>query len=346
MKVFLRFWQQTIAGFGLARGASFAAAIAYNMLFSIFPLALFLVGISGYLLSNAQRDQLVANLTDALGSGSSANIRPQIEAATSGRGALGAIGLVGALWSASAVFGAIRIGLNVIWARKREASLLVTKAKDLAGVIGLGVMLGLSVASTALLTVVANVTESVLGKDVGRLIAFPLGLALIVLPLVLVFVAFGSLYVWASPARIHWRHVWPGALFGAVGFALLSFGFSLYARYFGHYDKVYGTLGAVIAFLFYAYLIGTIILFGAEIVEQYSLLKLAGRAGAAADETPRAVAAYGAAALGQLPLLRLAKEARLPKHLKVETITAGEVFPEDAYTFAEPPPRPAPVRRR
>lgn len=332
MKGLFRFSKQTFSCFGQAKGTSFAAAIAYNMLFSIFPLALFLVGFSGYFLSNTQRDQLVTNLTDALG-GSSANIRPQIEAATSGRGALGVIGLLGALWSASAVFSAIRIGLNVVWERQREGSFLVTKGKDLGGVIGLGVMLGLSIASTALLTVVANLTERVLGKDIGRVIAVPVGLLLVVLPVLLVFVAFGALYVWASPPHIHWRQVWPGALFGAIAFALLSFGFSLYARFFGHYDKVYGTLGAVIAFLFYAYLIGVIILLGAEIVDQYTLLKATGRV--ANGSRP-----------DQIPLLRLAKDARLPGRAKGETITAGELFPAGSHTFEEPQPRAADGRRR
>jgi hypothetical protein len=156
------------------------------------------------------------------------------------------------------------------------------------------------------------------------------------------------LYVWASPPHIRWRQVWPGALFGAIGFVALSFGFSLYARYFGHYDKVYGTLGAAIAFLFYAYLVGTLILLGAEVVEQYALLKATGQVADTCDlqdlqqqqgSTRNGVPVAAAAApQHEIPLLVLAKDARMPAGSKRDTVTAAEAFPKGAETFETPEP--------
>lgn len=345
MKSLLSFGKQTFSCYGKAQGGSFAAAIAYYTLFSIFPIAVFLIGFSGYFLSDAQRNSMVNQLTSALGGGSTSNVREQVMAVTSGRAGLGIIGLIGAIWSGSAVFTAIRTGLNAVWEKQKKASWLVQKIKDLGGVIGLGVLLALSIASTAVLTVVANLSKKLLGEEVGHVVAYPIGLLLIVAPIGIVFLAFGALYVWASPPHIHWRQVWPGALFGAIGFVALSFGFSLYARYFGHYDKVYGTLGAVIAFLFYAYLIGVLILLGAELVEQYALLRATGHVVTDACDTPdeqqkhggqlrpavgRSVNGHGAR---EIPLFVLAKDARTPKGSKQQTITAAEAFPEDAASF-------------
>ncbi len=352
MKPLFRFGKQTYSCYGKAQGASFAAAIAYYTLFSIFPIAVFLVGFAGYFMSNAQRNSLVDRLTSALGGGSTANIRDQVMAATSGRAGLGIIALIGAIWSGSAVFTAIRTGLNAVWERKQDAPWLMQKIKDLGAVIGLAIMLALSIASTALLTVVANLTEHVLGKEIGGMVAFPIGLLLIVAPLGIVFLAFGVLYVWASPPHIRWRQVWPGALFGAAGFVVLSFGFSLYARYFGHYDKVYGTLGAAIAFLFYAYLIGTLILLGAEVVEQYALLRDTGHVADACelpDEQQKRRTGDRRPSAGvprrEIPLLVLAKDVRAPKGSKQDTVTAAEAFPEDAESFeAREPAGSAPSR--
>ncbi|HZQ36905.1 MAG TPA: YhjD/YihY/BrkB family envelope integrity protein, partial [Dehalococcoidia bacterium] len=133
--------------------------------------------------------------------------------------------------------------------------------------------------------------------------------------------------------------------FGAIGFVVLSFGFSLYARYFGHYDKVYGTLGAVIAFLFYAYLIGTLILLGAELVEQYALLRETGHVVTDACDIPeeqqrhggelRRAAGRPAGSQGarEIPLFVLAKDAHAPKGRKQETVTAAEAFPNESESF-------------
>ncbi len=350
MKALFNFGKQTFSCYGKAQGGSFAAAIAYYTLFSIFPITVFLVAFAGYFMNNAQRDSMVNQLTSALGGSSTANIRDQVMAATSGRAGLGIIALLGAVWSGSAVFTAIRTGLNAVWEKKQQGPWIIQKIKDLAGVIGLGVLLALSIASTAVLTVVANLTEKLLGKNIGGVVAFPIGLLLIVAPVGIVFLAFGALYVWASPPHIRWRQVWPGALFGAVGFVVLSFGFSLYARYFGHYDKVYGTLGAVIAFLFYAYLVGTLILLGAEVVEQYALLRSTGHVVTDACEIPEEQQKHGgelrpaarAAAGGQgrreIPLFVLAKDARVSNGARQETVTAAEAFPAEAESFESAKP--------
>ena len=57
---------------------------------------------------------------------------------------------------------------------------------------------------------------------------------------------------------------------GAVGFELLKVGFAQYVAHFGNYDALYGTLGFVIVFLFFAYLSAQIMLFGATMTRAYS----------------------------------------------------------------------------
>jgi membrane protein len=55
------------------------------------------------------------------------------------------------------------------------------------------------------------------------------------------------------------------ALFAAVAFELLKRGFAIYLAHFADYNVVYGSLGAVIAFLFFVYLAASVLLFGGEL---------------------------------------------------------------------------------
>ena len=68
------------------------------------------------------------------------------------------------------------------------------------------------------------------------------------------------------------RDLWPGALVAAAGFEVLQYGFSVYLSGLAHYNRVYGSLGAVIAALFFVYLNASVFLFGAEVASEYPRL--------------------------------------------------------------------------
>src|SRR5690606_20441571 len=95
-----------------------AAGISYYVLFSIFPLLIFSVGIIGVFLQN---EGLQEDLVDAVMStipltqdegrdDVTAAIRQVSAASTS---AIGVIGLITMGWAASSVFGAVRRSLNI-----------------------------------------------------------------------------------------------------------------------------------------------------------------------------------------------------------------------------------------
>lgn len=71
---------------------------------------------------------------------------------------------------------------------------------------------------------------------------------------------------------VPWRTVWPGAFVAAVGFEVLQAGFSIYVSNLAHYNRVYGSLGGIVAFLFFVYLASSLYLFGAEVSSEYGRL--------------------------------------------------------------------------
>ncbi len=61
------------------------------------------------------------------------------------------------------------------------------------------------------------------------------------------------------------RHGWvsTGSMVAALLWAAVSLAFSLYLENFGTYNRVYGSIGAVIALMMWLYLSAYIVLFGA-----------------------------------------------------------------------------------
>jgi membrane protein len=62
-----------------------------------------------------------------------------------------------------------------------------------------------------------------------------------------------------------WRWITPGSVFATTVWLLASLGFSYYVSNFANYDRMYGSLGAVIILLFWLYISFYIVLLGAEI---------------------------------------------------------------------------------
>ena len=61
------------------------------------------------------------------------------------------------------------------------------------------------------------------------------------------------------------RDLVPGTIVAAAGWVGATQLFNLYVGRFGRYDKVYGSLGAVIVFMVFLYLTGFVLLIGGEV---------------------------------------------------------------------------------
>ena len=268
---------RAVAGYTKHRAPHNAAAICYYVLFSLFPLIIFVIGAAGLVLgsdSSVRReivDVLVQEAAFSEGEGRG-QVRDAVEGVHgTGGGLAGLAGLAGFAWSASAMFGAIRRALNAAFGDDAaERPLVQQKAIDLALVLALATAFLLSLAAGAALRFVANSTESLAGwGDAADEAGLLWDAASYLVPLLLAFGAFLALYS-LVPSRVHRpSELWPGALAGAVLFATANLLFSFYLENFSNYNVVFGSLGAVAAFLFWLYLSANIMLFGAEIAASY-----------------------------------------------------------------------------
>lgn len=243
-----------------------AAGISYWALFSLFPLAILAVAVLGLVLrDDALRDDLLDLLLANLpltGEGR-ADLERVLVSVTSRGSTFGFLGLLGLFWTASGLMGAIRDGLNQVWDTKSRPAL---KGKLLDFLLVVVVAAGL-LASVAL-SVGLRVAEAAVA-DVAEWLTAGFVVFGFVLPILLTFSTSAFLY-WIVPAvRTTLAGIWPGALVAALGFEAAKYGFAFYLDNFNRYNAVYGSIGAVMATLFFMYLAANIFLLGAEVASEW-----------------------------------------------------------------------------
>lgn len=85
---------------------------------------------------------------------------------------------------------------------------------------------------------------------------------------VVIFTAFysaiASIYYWGPAIHDKWRFFSLGSLLATLLCVLVSFGFSQYITNFGTYNKLYGSIGGIIALMIWQYLMSAILLLGFE----------------------------------------------------------------------------------
>jgi membrane protein len=77
------------------------------------------------------------------------------------------------------------------------------------------------------------------------------------------------LYYFGPNRAQRWRLVWPGAVLATVLWMLATSGFAWYVRNMGHYNLMYGSIGAGIALLVWMYMMALIALIGCEFNAEY-----------------------------------------------------------------------------
>ena len=228
---------------GPHRVGQLAASISYYALLSVFPAAIVLASVAGFILDDPGArqdvvdflfDELPLNETDGR-----SDIESLVNGVTRNAGTLGLIGGLALLISASALIGTIRNSVAVIFEGEYSRGAVRGKGLDLLLILGMGLLFAVSFASTFFSKVEPDVGDGLLAVIETVLTATGA-----LLPIVLTVLVFTVLYTVLPVNRLRVRDVWPAIVFATLGFELVKFGFSLYLDNFANYSAVYGSLGA------------------------------------------------------------------------------------------------------
>jgi len=255
--------KRAIRGFSADSMTTYAAALAYRIVFSLFPFLLFLVALLAFLqipqLFEWMREQAALVVPDEAMS----QVNNVLEELQTPRGGLVSIGIVLALWSASVGVLSLIEALNVAYDVPERRPTWRLYLLSLLYTVGLAILL---IAAAALM---------VLGPQAAAWVASRLGLAEVFvtvwnwlrwpLAVLLLMLAVSVVYYLGPNIRQRFRFITPGAILSVVVWIVASVAFGFYVQNFADYSATYGSIGAVVILMFYFYLSAMVLLFGAEI---------------------------------------------------------------------------------
>ncbi len=254
--------KRTVKEFSNDDMTTYASALAYRGIFSLFPFLLFLIAMLGMLdLQNFftwLREQASLVLPpDALDL-----VNPVIDQMQEQKSGLLSVGILVALWSAS-------IGV-------RSLMNAMNKAYDVEEGRPTWKLMLLAVVYTIGLAVILLATAGLMitGPQVMEWLASQIGLKDIVVTLwtwlrwpvivVLMMLVVALVYYVTPDVEQDFRFITPGSVLAVIVWIVASIAFGIYVQNFGNYDATYGSIGAVIVLLLYFYISAAVLLFGAE----------------------------------------------------------------------------------
>ena len=250
-------------GVGEHRTSLLAAGVAFYALFAIFPALGAATWIFGLLADPATIHSNLDSLKDALPAEAWQIIDRQLAALTAQSTSLSVAGifsLLVALYSARTAASAMMEALNTVYGVQEKRGFVVTNGiAILCTLMGIAVLL-IAVAVMIVLPIIFNYVglSSVFG-EVIRYARWPALAVLMALALAVTY-RFGP-----NRENACWKWLTWGSATATVLWIVASFGFSWYVSAFNSYDKVYGSIGAVVILLFWFWLAGFSGLLGAEL---------------------------------------------------------------------------------
>lgn len=254
--------ETAIKTFTEKQAAQASAGLAYYTFFSIFPLMLAFIAGGSYFLDSHQVFSTVTQFIQQALPISRQVINENLEEILRERGTAGIVSLLVLLWSASGMFTNLAYNINLAWPLATRRNFLQNRLVGLWMIVGLS---GLIVISLILTWILPRLPFMNLNDT------SPLSLILVKIVSTLgswlmIFLVFFTLYHWIPTLRVRWSATLWGALVTSLAWKIVTAGFSWYlGSSFGQYQLIYGSLGAIVAFLFLIYIISFITLFGAHL---------------------------------------------------------------------------------
>jgi len=242
--------------------STYASALAYQMLFSLFPFLLFLIALIGFLhlpdfFSWMRLQSALVLPPQALD-----QVNPVIDQLQQSKGGLLSVGIVVALWTASA---GVRLTMSAM-----NAAYDVVEERPAWKRIPMSILYTIGLAGMLLAVAALMVT----GPQVMGWLAAQIGLEELIVTLwtilrwplivILLMVAVAVIYYVMPDVKQEFRFITPGSMLAVVVWIIASLGFAYYVKTFADYNAMYGSIGAIIVLLLYFYISSAVLLLGAE----------------------------------------------------------------------------------
>ena len=264
--------------------SSMGAAIAYYTLFSIAPLLILVIAITGLIFGReAAQGQILIQLRGLIGDAGAVAVQDMLKSASTPARSVAAaiVSVITLALGATSVFTELYGDLNKIWrmpaAPKTSGimNLVRTRLLSFGMILGVGFLLLVSLVISAALAAAGS-----WWGDRLQVWAIVVEIVNALISLGIITAGFAMIYKFLPRASIAWKDVWAGAFCTAVLFELGKF---LIGFYLGK-TKIatgFGAAGSLAVFLVWVYYSAQIFLLGAEFTWVYAY-----RHGSRSNEAP------------------------------------------------------------
>ena len=244
-----------------------AAALAYYLLFALFPLLIFISNVLGLLDLNVNaiievlQRFLPRDIVNLVGT------YLEYVSHTSSKTLLW-FALIFAIWFPMRAAKGLMDDVRLAYHLGKPQHPIAYTVRQLVYTIVLLLVIGLTLILSTVGTHVLSYINNLLPENTLRLSEYLLQIwqYLRFLPVgLLMFAALGTLYAASMDKRQPMKEMFPGIIVALISWMVVSIGFSFYVENFTDYSIIYGTLGAVIVLLMWLYMTAVILIMGAEL---------------------------------------------------------------------------------
>ncbi len=258
------FVHQLIASLGRDQPFDLAAQLAYFAMLAIFPFAMFVLTLVGYIPLHGLDQRILATVYSVMPRDVAVLCDQTLhEIVGKQHGWLLWSTLLFALWTASGGASGLITALN------RAYDVAETRAAWRVKLRAILVTLG------GVVTIIVATTAMLIGPEIVRRIwsffgfggAFDMIWAVLRWPVAALALAtmVACIYYFLPNVKQKWRFITPGSVVAVLAWLVASLGFRVYVSHFSSYARTYGALGTVVVLLVWLYLSGLMLIMGGEI---------------------------------------------------------------------------------
>jgi len=241
---------------------SSSVQITYYMILSFFPFMIFLINLLSF--TPLSSEMLITNFNTLIPNDTRTLVENiVVQTLKSKSGTLLFIGIIGTLWSYSKGMSAIMNGLNKAYDVDENRSFIKLNTIALASIVGVTLMIMLALILIVFGDFVGTYGHELIGES--PLFNIISSSSRYTISIAVMFITFSLLYKYLPNIKLKYKSVLIGTIFTTVGWITTSLLFSFYVNNFANFQRVYGSLGGIIALIIWLNISTSIILIGGEL---------------------------------------------------------------------------------
>jgi membrane protein len=251
---------------------TFASSIAYYALLSLFPFFLLMLSILGSVTSDPADRAAILDFVLRYFPRQFEFVTTQLTSMQDARIRLGVAGSLLTIWASMGVFSAITSAVNHAWGVDKTPSYLKHKLISFTMLVCASVLL----LGGLLLVSAINVFEARWFATVAihaPRFAVLHHFAVRWLSTMVFIAVVGLIFYFVPNAKVRFRDVWVGAVVTGLLWRGALFGFSWYVRDLSRFNKIHGSIAAVVVFLIWIYISAVLLLYGVEVTAANARLR-------------------------------------------------------------------------